>query len=56
MSQRQVSETNMNETSSRSHSVVMFYLSQTHDPPHPERRDIESTINIVDLAGSERQR
>mmetsp|Transcript_55219 Transcript_55219/g.89713 ORF Transcript_55219/g.89713 Transcript_55219/m.89713 type:complete len:316 (+) Transcript_55219:50-997(+) len=53
--QRQTSETNMNETSSRSHSVVIFNLSQTHDPPNPEVRDVESAIYIVDLAGSERQ-
>lgn len=53
--QRQTSETNMNEKSSRSHAVVIFHLSQTHDPPNPEARDVESTIFIVDLAGSERQ-
>eukprot|EP00667_Euglena_gracilis_P006406 EG_transcript_6461 len=53
--QRQTSETNMNEKSSRSHAVVIFRLAQTHDPPNPEARDVESTICIVDLAGSERQ-
>eukprot|EP00906_Rhabdomonas_costata_P006732 RCo009771 len=55
MSQRQTSETDMNETSSRSHSVCQLHLSQSHDPPHPDLRDVESIINIVDLAGSERQ-
>ena len=54
-SQRQVAETKMNEKSSRSHSIVQFYLSQTHDPPQPDKRDIECVVTIVDLAGSERQ-
>jgi len=52
---RQTSETGMNEKSSRSHAIVIFHLSQTHDPPTAESRDVESTIYIVDLAGSERQ-
>eukprot|EP00993_Chasmostoma_nieuportense_P003205 NODE_393_length_2304_cov_132.810289_g364_i0.p1 GENE.NODE_393_length_2304_cov_132.810289_g364_i0~~NODE_393_length_2304_cov_132.810289_g364_i0.p1 ORF type:complete len:680 (+),score=185.19 NODE_393_length_2304_cov_132.810289_g364_i0:81-2120(+) len=53
--QRQTSETKMNEMSSRSHSIIQLYLSQTHDPPTPEKRDIESVLTLVDLAGSERQ-
>ena len=53
--QRQTSETKMNEKSSRSHSIVQFYLNQTHDPPQPDKRDIECVLTIVDLAGSERQ-
>lgn len=55
LSQRQTHETNMNETSSRSHSIAQFFLSQTHDPPNPDLKDVECIINIVDLAGSERQ-
>ena len=55
MAQRQVHETNMNEHSSRSHSILQIYLAQTHDPPRPDVKDVESVINIVDLAGSERQ-
>jgi hypothetical protein len=53
--QRQTSETKMNEKSSRSHSIMQFHLNQTHDPPQPDKRDIECVITIVDLAGSERQ-
>ena len=37
------------------YQVCQFYVAQTHDPPDPDSRDVESTINIVDLAGSERQ-
>ena len=55
LANRQVSETNMNEHSSRSHSILQIYLAQTHDPPRPDAKDVESVINIVDLAGSERQ-
>eukprot|EP00667_Euglena_gracilis_P006968 EG_transcript_7027 len=47
--------TNMNELSSRSHSVFTIYLNQTHDPPNPMHRDMSSKLTIVDLAGSERQ-
>eukprot|EP01006_Ploeotia_vitrea_P062670 TRINITY_DN84209_c0_g1_i1.p1 TRINITY_DN84209_c0_g1~~TRINITY_DN84209_c0_g1_i1.p1 ORF type:complete len:663 (+),score=31.74 TRINITY_DN84209_c0_g1_i1:23-1990(+) len=63
-SQRQVAEHKMNEASSRSHSIVRFYLSQTHtketnnglvEPCGPEKRDMESILTLVDLAGSERQ-
>lgn len=54
-SQRQVSETKMNEKSSRSHSIIQFELSQKYDPPTPEKRDVESLLTLVDLAGSERQ-
>lgn len=53
--QRQTSETKMNEKSSRSHSILQFHLHQTHDPPQPDKRDIECMFTIVDLAGSERQ-
>ncbi len=53
--QRQTAETKMNEKSSRSHSIVQFHLNQTHDPPQPDKRDIECVVTIVDLAGSERQ-
>eukprot|EP00667_Euglena_gracilis_P004502 EG_transcript_4523 len=55
LAQRQVHETNMNETSSRSHCILQIYLTQTHDPPRADMKDVESVINIVDLAGSERQ-
>eukprot|EP01006_Ploeotia_vitrea_P054234 TRINITY_DN67865_c6_g1_i1.p1 TRINITY_DN67865_c6_g1~~TRINITY_DN67865_c6_g1_i1.p1 ORF type:complete len:639 (+),score=43.72 TRINITY_DN67865_c6_g1_i1:34-1950(+) len=64
-SQRQVAEHKMNEQSSRSHSIVQFYLAQTHtkevsangvaEPCSPEKRDMESILTLVDLAGSERQ-
>jgi hypothetical protein len=50
---RQTAETKMNETSSRSHSIVQFTIVQTFDSL--ERRDVESVVYLVDLAGSERQ-
>jgi len=55
LSARQTHETNMNEVSSRSHCILQIYVAQTHDPPRPGVKDVESVINIVDLAGSERQ-
>lgn len=52
---RQTSETNMNEFSSRSHSVIQFYVTQQYDPPAVEKPNLESVMSLVDLAGSERQ-
>eukprot|EP00668_Euglena_longa_P019852 GGOE01024666.1.p1 GENE.GGOE01024666.1~~GGOE01024666.1.p1 ORF type:complete len:627 (-),score=113.62 GGOE01024666.1:557-2338(-) len=54
-SQRTVAATKMNDTSSRSHSIIILRLLQKYEPPHPSKRDLESIIHIVDLAGSERQ-
>eukprot|EP00992_Anisonema_acinus_P013494 TRINITY_DN8770_c0_g1_i1.p1 TRINITY_DN8770_c0_g1~~TRINITY_DN8770_c0_g1_i1.p1 ORF type:complete len:575 (+),score=209.95 TRINITY_DN8770_c0_g1_i1:216-1940(+) len=55
LANRQVHETQMNATSSRSHSIVQLTVIQTHDPPRADCKDVESVVNIVDLAGSERQ-
>jgi len=54
-SQRTTAATKMNDTSSRSHSIIILRLLQKFEPPHPTKRDLESVIHIVDLAGSERQ-
>ena len=54
-SQRTVAATNMNATSSRSHSIIIMRLLQKYEPAQPGRKDLESVIHIVDLAGSERQ-
>lgn len=47
---RKVAATKMNAGSSRSHSVLSIYLSQTS----PEGVKMLSQLNMVDLAGSER--
>eukprot|EP00755_Sulcionema_specki_P006434 Sspe_Gene.35470::Locus_17175_Transcript_1_1_Confidence_1.000_Length_2418::g.35470::m.35470/K17914/KIF13; kinesin family member 13 len=52
---RQVSETQMNALSSRSHTIMQLHIIQTYENPSPDKRDCEATISIVDLAGSERQ-
>nr|CCD13504.1 unnamed protein product [Trypanosoma congolense IL3000] len=52
-SNRQQGETRMNETSSRSHAIIQFTISQQHESL--EMRDVESVAMLVDLAGSERQ-
>ncbi len=50
---RQTAETKMNETSSRSHSIVQLTISQLF--ASIDRKDTESIVSLVDLAGSERQ-
>ncbi|KEG06669.1 kinesin [Trypanosoma grayi] len=50
---RQVGETKMNETSSRSHAIIQITISQKYESL--EMRDVESVVLLVDLAGSERQ-
>lgn len=52
---RQTSETNMNEASSRSHSIIQFFVNQQYDSPSPDKPNLESVLSLVDLAGSERQ-
>jgi len=48
---RAVGSTDMNEVSSRSHSVFTLHLTAFH----PEQRQaLRGTLNLVDLAGSER--
>lgn len=48
---RTVSSTNMNDVSSRSHSVFTLHLSALH----PENNQkLKGMLNLVDLAGSER--
>jgi kinesin family member C1 len=48
---RSVSQTLMNERSSRSHSVFMVYLSATNEAQNVH---LKGTLSLVDLAGSER--
>ena len=47
---RKVTATKLNEGSSRSHSILSIYVSQTRR----DRSCITSRLNLVDLAGSER--
>jgi len=49
--QRAVGETNMNATSSRSHSIFALYLKGTNPASGTE---INGALHMVDLAGSER--
>lgn len=51
----------MNETSSRSHAILMLQLEQRAKPSAyktvpQELRYLRSKFNLVDLAGSERQK
>jgi len=48
---RSVGTTEMNEVSSRSHSVFTLHLSAFHSE---QRQTLRGTLNLVDLAGSER--
>jgi kinesin family protein C1 len=48
---RSVSATNMNEQSSRSHSVFTLYLKAYNDE---QQVSMNGTLSLVDLAGSER--
>eukprot|EP01139_Manchomonas_bermudensis_P025932 Amastigsp_a847374_24.p1 type:complete len:1065 gc:universal Amastigsp_a847374_24:38-3232(+) len=53
---RTVAQTNMNATSSRSHSVLTVLLTQTRvNHENMTASDTTSKINLIDLAGSERQ-
>lgn len=51
---RAVAATNMNATSSRSHSIFIIRLLQ-QEVVAGQQKDTRATINLVDLAGSERQ-
>ncbi|KAJ1620561.1 P-loop containing nucleoside triphosphate hydrolase protein, partial [Pavlovales sp. CCMP2436] len=51
---RAVAATNMNATSSRSHSIFIIRLLQK-EVVAGQQKDTRATINLVDLAGSERQ-
>eukprot|EP00347_Sterkiella_histriomuscorum_P004399 403360607 len=51
---RKVASTNMNETSSRSHSIFTIYI-ETGTQINGEQRIKAGKLNLVDLAGSERQ-
>ena len=51
---RAVAATNMNATSSRSHSIFIIRLLQK-EVIAGQQKDTRATINLVDLAGSERQ-
>ena len=50
---RTVAATQMNATSSRSHSIFIIRLQQK-EVVAGQQKDIRATINLVDLAGSER--
>lgn len=47
---KKIRETNLNESSSRSHIVFTFYLEKMDS----EGRMIRAKFNLVDLAGSEK--
>lgn len=56
---RRMAETNMNERSSRSHTIFRIMIEsrqmQTNTDDDPEESPVQiSTLNLVDLAGSER--
>uniref|UniRef100_T1ISP8 Kinesin-like protein n=1 Tax=Strigamia maritima TaxID=126957 RepID=T1ISP8_STRMM len=51
---RTVAATNMNETSSRAHTIVTVYFVQKHKNHSGQEIAKTATINLVDLAGSER--
>jgi len=48
---RSVASTDMNEVSSRSHSVFTLHLTATHSK---QKKGLRGVLNLVDLAGSER--
>ena len=52
-SARAVAATQMNATSSRSHSIFIIRLQQK-EVVAGQQKDVRATINLVDLAGSER--
>ncbi|OTF77413.1 kinesin-like protein [Euroglyphus maynei] len=51
---RSISATNMNETSSRSHMIITITMSQRSISSTGSEETKTSVINLVDLAGSER--
>lgn len=51
---RKTAVTNINETSSRSHSLVVIYLDQMDYTSVRDGQRIVSRLNLVDLAGSEK--
>lgn len=51
---RSIAATNMNETSSRAHTIVIISLTQKVKSTTGVESAKTSTINLVDLAGSER--
>jgi kinesin family member 1 len=55
MAQRTIASTNMNATSSRSHTIVTVNLVQKYKNDAGKEMALSSLINLVDLAGSERQ-
>ena len=50
---RAVAATNMNATSSRSHSIFIIKMAQKQVVAG-QQKEVRATINLVDLAGSER--
>ena len=50
---RAIAATNMNATSSRSHSIFIVKMTSA-EIVEGQKREMRSTINLVDLAGSER--
>jgi hypothetical protein len=51
---RKTFKTAMNDRSSRSHTVLMLFLSITKNKGTEEETNTKSKLNLVDLAGSER--
>lgn len=52
--QRQVGETALNDTSSRSHQIIRLTIESTHRESSDCVRSYVASLNFVDLAGSER--
>ena len=52
--QRKTASTNMNLTSSRSHSIFTIYIETSEFDEAHEQRIKAGKLNLVDLAGSER--
>ncbi len=53
---KRFSATAMNDRSSRSHSALIFHLTQIRNMPNGESKILKSCLHCVDLAGSERLR
>lgn len=51
---RKIRETNMNQFSSRSHSIFQLFLEQKRTAPDGGEITLKSKFNLVDLAGSEK--
>ncbi|KAH0866039.1 hypothetical protein HID58_083250 [Brassica napus] len=54
LAQRQVGETALNDTSSRSHQIIRLTIQSTHRENSDCVRSYMASLNFVDLAGSER--